>query len=321
MMVKCPNCEKEYRVDPNQHVHSILSARCKACNTHFKLDFDACTRIICPNCSFEQIKSKECKKCGVIFEKFKEQTKMPPHNNGKKISTQDLTEAKLFNWRKVWLICSILYFIVVIVDCIIVYPNERNRPKREKFYATIDLIEYYDFLKKLAPIKLALEDMSDRRERKSRIYEFLQRGCQSTGKFYILKKSNTMVKAHFQDGTVFTYDDRDSTVSLIKKKIPDNNHFKFFPTLNGLHTIYKNIDLDEEIDGLQTLYDFLDYSIIEEEYQNSVKWLNARFVLFGFLLFIIPVLIGYFLTCMINYYQRWNHHYYNQRFNGQFSSV
>jgi hypothetical protein len=123
-----------------------------------------------------------------------------------------------------------------------------------------------------------------------------------------------MIKASFQDGTIFKYNDRDATVVLIKKKIPNDDQFTFFPTLRGLHSRYENIDLDIYINELQTMYDFLDYSVIKEEYQNSVKWLNVRFVLYGFLIFIIPVLLGYFLALVLNWYQRWNHHYYKKAY-------
>jgi hypothetical protein len=312
MKVECPNCEKKYSVEPNHLTQSAISVPCTACQTPFQIDLHAQHTIICPNCSFDQIKSKECKKCGIIFEKFIEKSKIPLHDRNWQDATQKPVETKLFNWKKVWLICSILYFILMVIDGIIVYPNEFSRPKRDKFNATIDLIDYSEFLAEMESIKRQLEDMIDRRMRKSLINDFFQVGCQSTGKFHAIKKSNSMILARFRDGTLLKCDHRNSTVVLIKKKIPNDAQFAFFPTLKGLHTRYENVDPDIYIRELQTLYDYLDYSVIEEEYQNSLKWLNVGFALFGFLLFIIPVLLGYFLALMLNWYQRWNYTYYKK---------
>ncbi len=310
MMVKCPNCKEEYGVNPSQYTQSILPVNCKACNAQFKIIFNSNKRIICPNCSLDQPNSKECNRCGVIFEKFKAINKNPTHKNRNKVSIQDSREGKLFNWKRAWLVCSILYFIIVLIDCMIVYPNEYNRPKRDKYNATIDLILYSDFLEEIEYTKRVLEDMVDRRVRKSHIYDFFEDRCYGTGKFVSIKKSNRRIKAKFMDGTILVYNDINSTVLLRKKQIPNDNQFNFFPSIRQLHTKYKDIDLDEMIWELETKFDYLDFSSIEKKYQKRMQWLELRFVLFGFLFFIIPVCIGYILAGIIDWYQRFDYNNY-----------
>ena len=96
-----------------------------------------------------------------------------------------------------------------------------------------------------------------------------------------------------------------SKISLKTKKIPNDNQFNFFPSLKELHTKYKDIDLDAETYELQTLYDFLDYSSIEEKYLISMKWLKLRFILFATLFFLIPVCLGYIFARTAEWYQRY----------------
>jgi len=111
----------------------------------------------------------------------------------------------------------------------------------------------------------------------------------------------------FSDGWTYYYDWERTIVSLDKieemKNIPSNDQFNVFPSLKALHTNYKKIDYDGKADELQTGYDDLDFSIIEGKYENRVKWLVPRFILFYFLIWSIPVFLGYFLFRMIGYYR------------------
>lgn len=304
MIVKCPNCEKEYSANPDQYTQRVLPVCCNACSTRFEINFDSSKIVICPNCSLNQPITKKCIQCGVVFDNLKATKKDPGHQDGNKIPFQDTGEGEQFNWKRAWLVFSILYLLFVFIDCVIVYPNEWNRPKRDKFNATIDLIEYADLQEELEYIKSVLEDMRDRRMRKSQIFDFFYDSCSRSGKVASIKKRNDVIKAKFVDGTTLKYDDRNSTVTLKTKKIPNENQFRLFPSIIELHTIHENIDLDEKTAELQTLYDFLDYSLIERKYQDRMEWLKLRFILFGFLLYIIPMSIGYFLASIMSWYQR-----------------
>lgn len=303
MLVNCPNCKKEYTINQNQYIQSRLVARCGECGDSFKVQLESNQKIICPNCNFKQLNNKECQKCGIIFDKFKNNEKKSLIASSKTELTRAIKADKALFWKKAWIVVSILYFVIVVIDCILVFPSERNRPKRDRLGAMNDLVEYSYFLEQVAFVKVAIEDMIDRRARKSDIYQFFEDSCRKISPGIRFRKSNPMIKAIFCDGTALKYVDRDSTVYLKKKNIPDNNQFSFFPSLKGLHIIYKEIDYDGKADELQRWYNHLDFSLIERKYQSSMKWLVPRFILFYFLIWFIPVFLGYFLFRMIGYYR------------------
>jgi predicted Zn finger-like uncharacterized protein len=304
MLVNCPNCKKEYTINQNQYIQSRLVARCGVCGDSFKVQLESNQKIICPNCNFNQLNNKECQRCGIIFDKFKNNEKKSSIASSEAELTKAVKADKALFWKKAWLVVSILYFIIVVIDCILVLPSERNRPLRDRLGATIDLVEYSYFLQQVTFVQVAIEDMIDRRSRKSHIYYFFEDSCRKISPGIRFRKSNPMIKAIFPDGTVLKYVDRDSTVYLKKKNIPNNHQFSFFPSLKALHTNYKEIDYEGEADKLQTGYGYyLDFSKIEEKYQSSMKWLVPRFILFYFLIWFIPVFLAYFLFRMIGYYR------------------
>jgi len=297
-MVNCPICKKENRANPDCNINTDLSVSCETCGSHFKIEDRSEEKIICPRCAYSQDKGIECLKCGVIFAKLKEiELFAAPLDGGNDTEIENRESEKRNKIIKSWIFFSIIYLICVIFYSMVIFPNERDRPKRDRLIATIDLIAFSDFEPQVEAIKDELEDMIDRRVRKSEIYEFFEISTQALEWGVSIKKSNAMIKAKFRNGTILKFVDRNSSVYLIRSEIPHIGLFKFFPSFIGLHTVYKDIDFDEVATELQEENNFLDFSMIEQKYIESMKWFVPRFILFAFLLWIIPVSSGFLAVC------------------------
>ncbi len=214
------------------------------------------------------------------------------------INFENIERKKINNYLKSWFAFSVIYLICVIIYSIIIFPNEQDRPKRDRLIATIDLIEFSDFDYEVEKIKAIIEDMIDRRVRKSEIYAFFEMSCKDLDFRAYIKKTNSMIKATFNNGSMLKFIDRNSSIKLIKREIPHSGLFTFFPSFRELHTIHKDIDYFEKATELQETYNFLDFSKIEKKYRESVKWLIPRFLLFAFLIWLIPVFLSFLAVCI-----------------------
>jgi len=141
--------------------------------------------------------------------------------------------------------------------------------------------------------------MIDRRERKSVIYDIFEGSSKAIDWGVSVRKSTAMIRATFSNGTILKFVDRNSSVSLIRSEIPHSGLFTVFPSFMELHAVYKNIDFDEKATELQEGYDDLDYEPIEYKFVQSMKWVIPRFILLVFLLWVIPVSLGFFAACFI----------------------
>jgi len=175
---------------------------------------------------------------------------------------------------------------------------------RDRLTATIQLIEFSDFELQIEAIKQELEDMIDRRERKSAIYDHLESYATLLDHNVAIRKSKAMIKTTFRNGTILKFVDRNSSVYLIKPDIPHGDLFTVLPSFMELHTIYKNIDFEESATELQEMYDDIDYGPIEYKFTQSVNWFIPRFISLVFLIWGIPVCLAFLAVCMMIRFQR-----------------
>jgi predicted Zn finger-like uncharacterized protein len=72
MIVKCPQCNREYNVDERLLSPKGAMGKCKPCGIRFKIDppGGSAEEITCPKCGFKQMGGTECRTCGIVFDKL-----------------------------------------------------------------------------------------------------------------------------------------------------------------------------------------------------------------------------------------------------------
>lgn len=72
MIVKCPQCNREYNVDERLLSPKGAMGKCKPCGIRFKIDppGGGGEEITCPKCGFKQVGGTECRTCGIVFDKM-----------------------------------------------------------------------------------------------------------------------------------------------------------------------------------------------------------------------------------------------------------
>ena len=253
MMVNCPKCQNENTGDPDTSSNTDLFMSCETCGSWFRIKAGSSEKMTCPKCGYRQESGPACLDCGVIFAKLAHQELASDPSNLSQPMTADRQTGNHNRLFKSWIIFSIVYLIGVLLYSTVIYQNERNRPYRDRLTATIQLIEFSDFELEIEAIKKELEDMIDRRERKSAIYDHLESYATILDHTVAIRKSKAMIKATFRNGTILKFVDRSSSVYLIKPEIPHRDLFTILPSFTELHTVYKNIDFEERATELQEM--------------------------------------------------------------------
>jgi len=76
MVVTCPNCQKQHKVNESRIPAGGVMAKCNGCSHRFKIEPPSEEQIKCPSCGHTQPKGVECTNCGVIFAKYKGRLKL-----------------------------------------------------------------------------------------------------------------------------------------------------------------------------------------------------------------------------------------------------
>lgn len=296
-MVIHPKSKNDNKADSYFNRNTDLSLGAKTCGSGNKIEDRIEAKIVCPRCGYHQNRGSECLRCGVIFLKINDKELISNPVDADDLKFEDIQTGKRNKIIKSWICFSIVYLIGVILYSMAIFQNERDRPYRDRLFATAHLIEYSDFEAQAEAIKEELEDMIDRRVRKSIIYDYIESRSEDLDHGVVIRKSNAMIKATFRNGTILKFVDRNSSAYLVKPEIPHSDLFTVFPSLTELHTRYKDINYDEKAVELQEMYDDLNYELIEHKFDQCVKWFIPRFILFAFLLWGIPVCLVFLAVC------------------------
>jgi predicted Zn finger-like uncharacterized protein len=303
MITTCPHCRKQYRISDSLQNGGTLRAKCQACGQAFTITTELKALVVCPNCSFEQTGENECAKCGVIFSKFVKRTdviEQPSEADSENPGKPAVSRRRV---TKIWALLSVVYLVTIVVDWVMVFDNELERPKRERFAATVDLAERSMFKRDAQRLIDGIEALIDARVSRSEIYDYFEVGCEVLDPEVKLKRTNFMIKATFHDGSILRFIDPLSSVRLDQQKASPSQFFSFFPSIWDLHTKYDNLDYSEAVEQIHDQFWYADFSDIEREYNRSMRWAVGRFVIFGFLVWAVPVLCGYtfcrFLYCRV----------------------
>lgn len=102
MVVTCPNCQKQHRVNESRIPASGVMAKCNGCSHRFKIEPPSREQVRCPNCGHFQPKDIECTSCGVIFSKFKSKI-VPRKKASGVIQKEDSKKARKESSPRTWI--------------------------------------------------------------------------------------------------------------------------------------------------------------------------------------------------------------------------
>jgi hypothetical protein len=198
-----------------------------------------------------------------------------------------------------WFILSLLYFFVIVSDFILIYPNEKNRPARDRLYGTVELIQNSFKFRQLDSIVETVQLMIVNSSPQWKIFYYLEKSCRSIDPGVKILKSKKHMRAKFKGKATIEYDAATSFISLTEGEDLSRHLFTFFPNLKSLHVVYKNIDYNERALELQDKYGSIDFTSLEKKYNKYSILILPRFIFFGFLIWLIPVSLGYLLVSFI----------------------
>lgn len=156
------------------------------------LKYDAC-----PKCGKFPINKNECLSCGIIFAKYKKNEIKSNHNNEKSSTASNKPQSIFFT------IASILLLFIILLDGLFVYNNEFTRPKRERYYSTLDLIETSFIQNKFEELTHFIDYLHDRNKRSSIIFKRVEDGCNEISNGVVFNKTNNYIRCIFQDNSFF----------------------------------------------------------------------------------------------------------------------
>ncbi|WP_420209178.1 zinc-ribbon domain-containing protein [Candidatus Electronema sp. JC] len=73
MILKCPDCQKQYNIDESRIPSGVKQAKCKACGKNILFKAESVKPVkVCPKCGHksEGKQQAECSACGIIYAKF-----------------------------------------------------------------------------------------------------------------------------------------------------------------------------------------------------------------------------------------------------------
>ena len=244
--------------------------------------------IKCPKCGTSQDDSIECRKCGIIFEKYNKIKFTSNPDNKKSSSDSNKPQGNSFT------IASILFLFLIFFDGYFVYNNEFTRPKRERYYSTLDLIETSVIQNYFEELNYLIYSLHDQHKRSSIIFKLVEDGCNELNNEVYFNKTNNSIRCIFPDNSSFSYSAITRNVKFNFNKPKHETLFSFFPNLINLHMIYKDIDYDSGVYELHSMYPNLNYSIIEKKFNKLSESNYYRLFISAFIIWFIPTLL-YFL--------------------------
>ena len=198
-----------------------------------------------------------------------------------------------------WFILSIIYLGLIVFDFIVIYPNEKNRPARDRLYGTVELIENSFKFRQLDAIEETVNQMIANNSPQWQIFDYLEKSCRSIDPGVQISKSKRHMKAQFNRKAIVEYDATTAFINIAEEDKLSKHLFTFFPNLKRLHVIYKNIDYNERALELQDKYGNLDFTSVEDKFNKYSIWILSRYIVFGFIIWIVPVSIGYLVVAFI----------------------
>lgn len=305
MIITCSKCKKKYTVDERTMPCKGQMAKCNACGYRFEIGVPFNQLIVCPKCgSNNQPKTQECIKCGIVFDKYNDRAKFQEE----KLDVQDKrsvgNDKNSQQWRSAWLVFASIYLLIVLIDSFLVFPNERNRPYRDKYFAAVDMIQSFPFIEQVEDIKQNIESMIDHRIPTSQIYHEFEYSCRLVHPWVNIKKFNGVVKAQFPDDTIIRFDGRHLTVHIIRESMMYDKLFKTFPSIINLHLKHRKLNYREKTFYLYQDHNYLDFSIIDKKCEDIERWLISRFALFFFFVWLFPVAIVYIIGLLFEWYRQ-----------------
>lgn len=243
---------------------------------------------ICPKCGFLKKEEYECKECGIIFAKYKKNEITSNHNNEKSSTALNTPRSSFFP------IASILLLFIILLDGLFVYNNEFTRPKRERYYSTLDLIETSVIQNIFEQLNYLIDSLHDQHKKSSIILELVEDGCNEINNQVYFNKTSNSIRCIFPDNSSFSYSAITRNVKFNFNKPKHETLFSFFPNLINLHMVYKDIDYDSEIYELHSMYPYLNYSVIDKKFNKLSESNYYRLFISAFIIWFIPTLL-YFL--------------------------
>jgi len=198
-----------------------------------------------------------------------------------------------------WFIVSIIYLGLIVFDFKVIYPNEKNRPARDRLYGTVELIENSYKFRQIKSIEETVEHMIVNNSPQWQIFNYFEKSCRAIDHSVQISKSNKHMTAKFKGKATIEYDATTSFIGLTEEDKLSKHLFTFFPDLMSLHVIYKKVDYNEQALELQDKHGNIDYTPVEEKYNKYSIWVLPRFIFFGFIILFVPVSIGYLVVALI----------------------
>jgi hypothetical protein len=116
---------------------------------------------------------------------------------------------------KIWLIFSMIYSIIAIVDCCLVFKNEMNRPKRDRALATLELIQNSYFKEEFDNFVENIRSLAKLHNRtRSMMHQDIICLSKSLDHESTYDERDWGLTVNFNNGSIIKYYDQDNTTLL-----------------------------------------------------------------------------------------------------------